>query len=230
MAQTSSTIAVIGGTGALGRGLARRWGAAGHDLIIGSRAPERAEGTARDLNRRLGRACVRGMGNAEAAAAAEIVVLTVPFATHRAMLEEIAQAAQGKILVDVTVPLVPPKVSRVQLPPEGSAAKAAQALLGDGVRVVSAFQTVAAAHLDDEGDGDDDHTEGDVLVCGDDAGARETVIGLVEALGLRGWHAGPIDNAVVSEALTSVLIFINRRYKIDGAGIRIVGKPRTERD
>lgn len=228
MARTSFTIAVVGGSGALGRGLARRWGAAGHELIIGSRAPERAADAARDLNRRLGRDCARGLSNSEAAAAAEIVVLTVPFANHGAMLEEIAEAVQGKILVDVTVPLVPPKVSRVQLPPEGSVAMAAQALLGDGVRVVSAFQTVAATHLD--GDGDGDRAEGDVLVCGNDPGARETVISLVEALGLKGWHAGPIDNSVVSEALTSVLIFINRRYKIDGAGIRVVGAPRSDGD
>jgi hypothetical protein len=224
MAQARPTIAVIGGTGALGRGLAYRWGTAGYDLIIGSRAPLRAESVARELNLRLGREGVRGLGNAAAARAADIVVLTVPFANHRAMLEEISAGVQGKILVDVTVPLVPPKVSRVQLPPEGSAAKAAQALLGDGVRVVSAFHTVAAAHLD----GDGEHAEGDVLVCGDDAQARETVISLVEAIGLKGWHAGPIDNSVVAEALTSVLIFINRRYKIDGAGIRVVGEPKAE--
>ncbi len=224
MAQARPTIAVIGGSGALGRGLAYRWGAAGYDLIIGSRAPERAESAARELNQRLGAEGVRGLGNAAAARAADIVVLTVPFANHRAMLEEISAAVQGKILVDVTVPLVPPKVSKVQLPPEGSAAKAAQALLGDGVRVVSAFQTVAAAHLESDGA----HAEGDVLVCGNDAEARETVISLVEAIGLKGWHAGAIDNSVVAEALTSVLIFINRRYKIDGAGIRVVGEPTAE--
>lgn len=222
MAPHLPTLAILGGTGALGTGLARRWAMAGYEVIIGSRMPEKAEVAARELNGRLNGASAQGMGNQDAATAGDIVVLTVPFAHHRAMLQGIKEAVQGKILVDVTVPLVPPRVSIVQLPPEGSAAKAAQEFLGDGVRVVSAFQTVAARHLEE----DMDPLEGDVLVCGNDAEARSAVVSLVEAAGLRGWHAGPIDNSVVSEALSSVLIFINRRYKIDGAGIRIVGKPK----
>jgi 8-hydroxy-5-deazaflavin:NADPH oxidoreductase len=128
---------------------------------------------------------------------------------------------QGKVLIDATAPLRPPKVATVQLPPEGSAAKAAQDFLGAGVRVVSAFQDVAAhklAELDRE-------IDCDVLVTGNDQEAREQVIRLVEAAGLRGWHAGPIENSAAAEALTSILIAINRRYKIDGAGIRITGVP-----
>lgn len=219
MADAKQTIAIIGGTGALGTGLAVRWVEAGHDVVIGSRRADKAEAAAAEVSQRLGGRPVRGLDNLAAAQAASIVVLTVPFAHHRSTLEAIRPALEGKILVDVTVPLVPPKVTRVQLPPEHSAAKAAQMFLGDGVKVVSAFQNVAAAHLEAG------HADCDVLVCGDDPEARETVVGLVQAAGLKGWHAGPIDNSVVAEALTSVLIFMNRRYKIEGAGIRITGEP-----
>jgi len=161
---------------------------------------------------------VEGMENAAAAAAADIVVLTVPFASQKPNLEAIREGLQGKILLDATVPLVPPKVARVQLPEAGSAALEAKKIVGEGVTVVSAFQNVGAAHLRDE-----HPIETDVLVTGEGVEAREAVIALVEAAGMRGWHAGPLSNAVVAEGLTSVLIGINRRYKIDGAGLRITG-------
>ena len=135
-----------------------------------------------------------------------------------APFEEITEAVQGKIVVDTTVPLVPPKVSHVQLPEGGSVAKRTQENLGGNVRVVSAFQTVAAAHL-----AEDESVEGEVLVCGDNVEARTIVLALVETLGLKGWHGGPIDNSVVSESLTPLLIFLNKRYRLNGAGIRIVG-------
>ena len=157
------------------------------------------------------------MENLDAARAADIVVLTVPFAHQKSTLEHVRPALEGKILVDVTVPLMPPKVGTVQLPPEGSAGMAAQQLLGDGVKVVSAFQNVAAHHLQ-EGHG----IECDVLVCGNDKDARAEVIGLVEACGMRGFHAGPIANSAAAEALTSVIININRAFKCH-AGIRITG-------
>ena len=123
-------------------------------------------------------------------------------------------------MIDVTVPLMPPKVMRVQMPRGGSAAKRAQELLGESVRVVSAFQNVAAAHLTDL----NHHIDCDVLVCGNDKTAREEVIQLAAAAGMKGWHAGSIDNSAVAESLTSVLIFLNKNYKIKGAGIRITGK------
>jgi NADPH-dependent F420 reductase len=136
-------------------------------------------------------------------------------------LTEIRDALSGKILIDVTVPLVPPRVTRVQLPEGGSAVVKAQALLGETVKVVAAFQNISAAHL-----GQPDHAvDCDVLVCGDDKAARQAAIRLAEAAGLRGWHAGPLANAAAAEALTSVLMFINRNYGIDGAGIRITGTP-----
>lgn len=224
MADARPLLAVIGGTGDLGGGLALRWAKAGYPVVIGSRAQEKAENAARDFNAKAGVENLRGLDNAQAASEAEIVVLTVPFASQRAMLEAIREGAQGKILIDTTVPLMPPKVMRVQLPPEGSAAKAAQLFLGENVRVVSAFHNIAADHLQDL----DHPIDCDVLVCGDDVAARETVIGLIEAIGLKGWHAGPLDNSVVPEGLTSILIGINRRYRIDGAGIRITGEPAAE--
>lgn len=220
MSEQLPSIAIIGGTGALGTGLSYRWASAGYSVHIGSRSPEKAQAAAEKLRQRVTSASVSGTGNSEAASQADIVVLTVPYAHHKPTLDEIKDAVQGKIVVDATVPLVPPKVSRVQLSADWPVAMTAQKLLGDDVKVVSAFHNVAAAHLQ-HGSG---HDEGDVLVYGNSNDAREAVMRLVEATGMRGWHAGPIDNSVVSEALTSVLIFINKKYKIDGVGVRITGQ------
>ncbi|MYB19010.1 MAG: NADPH-dependent F420 reductase [Holophagales bacterium] len=218
------TLAMLGATGDLGGGLARRWAAAGYTIVIGSRSREKGAGSAADVNeqlRGLGMPeTVRGTDNLTAARQGDVVVLTVPYAFQRATLEGVGEALQGKILIDCTVPLVPPKVARVQLPDEGCAAVIAQEVLGPGVRVVSAFQNVGAAHLREE-----DAVDCDVLVTGDDPSARAEVIELIEALGMRGWHAGPLDNAAAAEALTSVLIQLNRKYGIAGAGIRITGEP-----
>jgi NADPH-dependent F420 reductase len=224
MTDKRPTLAILGGTGDLGWGLAVRWLKAGYNIVIGSRAAEKAEDAAKKLAEYGFSGSVRGLKNAEAASAADIVVLTVPFANHQLMLESVRGVVQGKIFIDVTVPLVPPKVSRVQLPVAGCAAKTSQDFLGEDVRVVSAFQNVAADHLSHV----EQDIDCDVLVCGNDKSARQTVLGLVEAAGMRGWHAGPIDNSTVAEALTSVLIFLNRTYRIDGAGIRITGEPRTD--
>jgi NADPH-dependent F420 reductase len=215
---TRPLLAVIGGTGALGTGLAMRWAAAGYPVIIGSRDAAKAEAAAAAIRPGGAAPPARGADNETAARAGEIVVVTVPFASHASTLEAICEAAVGKILVDTTVPLVPPKVATVQLPPEGSAAVAAQRLLGDAVRVVSAFQNVAAHKLQTG-----QTIDCDVLVCGNDRAARDIVIGLARSIGLRGVDAGPLANSAAAEALTSVLIGINRRYKIDGAGIRITG-------
>jgi len=220
--QTLPTLAILGGTGDLGTGLARRWAQAGYQVIIGSRTQEKAEAAVADLRevmaeRGVGEVAVQAMENLAAASAADIVVLTVPFSHQASTLELVRSALQGKILIDVTVPLVPPKVARVQLPEGGSAGKIAQTLLGDDVAVVSAFQNVAAAHLQ-EGHG----VDCDVLVCGNKKDARQQVITLVEAAGMRGFHAGMIDNAAAAEALTSVLITINKQYGCH-AGIKISG-------
>ncbi len=213
-------IAIVGGTGALGSGLAMRWVKAGHSVTIGSRDGTRASEVARELSAKVG-AKISGAENAEAAAAGDIVVMTVPYANHDSTLDAVKDQVQDKIFVDVTVPLMPPKVRTVQLPPEGSAAKAAQIMLGENVRVVSAFQNVAAAHLADL-----DHAiDCDVLVCGNDPEARALVVGLAEDASMKAWHAGRIDNSAVAEALTSTLIFMNGHYKIPGAGIKITGTP-----
>ena len=161
---------------------------------------------------------VTGQSNRYAAAAGDLVVVRVPFASHRAILEDIAPVVGGKTVVDTTVPLMPPKVARVQLPPEGSAAQAAQAILGEDVALVSAFHNVAAHKL-----AQNEPVACDVLVFGDSKAARMRVVTLVEALGLRGVHGGALANAVAAEALTSVLIFVNRAHKVDGAGILVTG-------
>ncbi|MGH7125530.1 MAG: NADPH-dependent F420 reductase [Stellaceae bacterium] len=211
-------VGILGGTGALGKGLATRWAAAGYPLVIGSREAAKAEAAAGSISAGASAVAVRGMDNLATAQVAEIAVVTVPFANHIAILREVAGALSGKILIDTTVPLVPPKVATVQLPAEGSAAVAAQRLLGPTVRVVSAFHNVAAHKLQTG-----QAIDCDVLVCGDDKAARETVIAMAKAIGLRGIDAGPLANSAAAEALTSVLIGINRRYKVDGAGIRITG-------
>jgi 8-hydroxy-5-deazaflavin:NADPH oxidoreductase len=214
------TIAVLGGTGAEGGGLALRWAHAGYPVIIGSRNSEKAAQACSQMNTRLGRSAVTHDSYLGAAKAAQIVVLCVPYAVQRATVDEVRTALDGKVLIDTTVPLVPPKVARVQLPGGGSAVAAVQASLGAGVKVVAAFQNVAAHHLQDM----DHKMDCDVLVCGDDIAARETVIALAADIGLRGIHAGPIVNSAAAEALTSVLIAINSRYKVPGgAGIRITG-------
>lgn len=218
---SGKTIAVLGGTGKEGSGLALRWAHAGHRVIIGSRSPERAEETAAAINARTGGKNAEGADNLAAAQAADIAVLTVPYAAQLATLQEIKAALAGKILIDVTVPLVPPQVSRVQLPDGASAVVKAQAMLGESVRVVSAFQNVSAELLAEIGK----PVDCDVLVCGDDRDARSEVIALAKDAGMRAFHAGPLANSVVAEALTSVLITINRQYKVKHSGIAITGLP-----
>jgi len=213
------TLAIIGGTGTLGSGLARRLAASGHyAIVIGSRDPARAEAAAKSLPAKAGAPSPRGTSNVEAAQSGDVVLVAVPWGNHAAILDEIKPHVAGKLVVDTTVPLVPPRVARVQLPPETSAALAAQKRLGDTVRVVAAFHNVAAHKLRT-----DATIDCDVLIFGNDPKDRAVVAAMAEAAGLRGVHAGPLANAVAAEALTSVLIGINRNYKVDGAGIRITG-------
>jgi NADPH-dependent F420 reductase len=221
MVSASKKITIVGGSGALGAGLAKRWARKGHQIIIGSRDEKRASEAASRLNNEAGTKSIVGMENKEASENGEIVVLTVPFSNHMSTLSLIAPALDNKILIDVTVPLVPPKVRTVHIPEGGSCAKAAQEFLGKAVRVVSAFQSVAATHLDDL----EHEIDCDVLVCGNDPEAREVVVQLASDADMKAWHAGVIANSIVAEAMTSSLIFMNNRYKIDGAGLRITGKP-----
>jgi len=213
-------IAIIGGTGKEGQGLALGWARAGQEILIGSRAPERAREVAAAINAAVGKPAATGLPNADAAAAAEIAVLTVPYAAHEAILKEIQAAVRGKILVDVTVPLDPEKPRRLRTPAGGSATEEAQALLGPETRVVAAFQNISYKQLADGEAGDCD-----VLVCGDDTDARRQVVALAGLLGYRGLDAGPARNARVVEGLTVLLIEINRRYKASEAGIRVTRIP-----
>jgi NADPH-dependent F420 reductase len=217
------TLGLIGGTGHEGSGLARRWAKAGYPVLVGSRDATRAAELAAKVSAAFPGANIKGVSNDDAAKGCSIAVLTVPFAAQRPTLESLREHLQGKILVDVTVPLVPPKVMRVQMPPEGSAALIAQQVLGEGVKVVSAFQNVSSHLLDSEGE----DIDCDVLVCSDDKEARAQVVELVSGLGMRGVEAGMLVNSVAAEALTSVLIFMNGFYKLKGAGIRITGLPNS---
>lgn len=210
------TVTILGGTGDLGGGVARFLVRQGIEVVIGSRDAARAQAAAAALAAEVPGATARGAALADAARAGELVFLAVPYAAHADTLAAVRETVQGKILVDTTVPLRPPKVMRVQLPAAGCAAVETQRLLGDGVRVVSALQNISAHYL----------AEGivpdcDVLVTGDDEASRQLVIELLARGGLRAWHAGPLANAAAAEALTSILIGMNRRYRFKGAGIRI---------
>ena len=218
------SIAILGGTGDLGTGLAIRWSRAGHEIVIGSRTLEKAQDAVANLQKISPETPARAMENADAAAAGDIVVLTVPAEHQLATLGTVRAGLEGKILIDTSVPLVPPRVGTVQLPATGSAGKRAQDFLGGDVMVVSAFQNIAA-HLLQR----DIPIECDVLVAGNRRAARDKVIELAAEAGLSGWHAGPIDNAAAAEALTSILIQINRRHDISHSGIRIVGQTEHRR-
>lgn len=210
-------IGIVGGTGDLGSGLAKHWARAGYDLILGSRNREKAQALAAELSTQTGGSLV-GEDNLAAAKRSDVIVVAVPFSSHEAILNEIKPALQGKIVIDAVVALVPPKVSLVQLPAEGSASAMARNILGEDVRLVAAFHNVGASKLHSG-----EPVNCDVLVFGDDAAAREETIRLAEILGTRGIHGGPLANSAAAEAMTSVLIGINRRYKVAGAGIRITG-------
>ena len=220
--ENKATIAVLGGTGDLGSGMASIFARSGYRVVIGSRAKERAVEAAQALSASLN-VTVVGDSNLDAARAGDIVILSVPYANHDAILEEIKPVMAGKILVDVVVPLVPPKVSLVQLPAAGSPALVAQRILGPEVRVAAAFHNVGAKKLQDG-----ERADCDVLVFADDPAVRQQVVELANVVATRGVEAGALANSVAAEALTSVLIAINRRYKIPGAGIRITGLPPIE--
>ena len=216
---TILTIAVLGGTGKEGAGLAMRWALNGYKVIIGSRDAERARQRAAELNGQLGGDYLVGMENTEAAKAANLAVLTVPYSAHKTTLESVKEYLAGKILVDVTVPLQLPKVRTVYLPEGKAASLEAQSLLGDDVKVIAAFQNISHELIADPAS----VIDSDVLVAGNDAEAKANVMKLVEATGMRGVDAGPLVNAIAIEALTPVLLYINKAYGIKGAGICITG-------
>jgi NADPH-dependent F420 reductase len=210
------TIAILGGTGDLGSGLAKRLLAVGYRVVIGSRSAEKAKTFAASLDATAGK--VLGTDIRGAAGEGDVVILSVPWPNHSETLADIRDLVQGKIVLDAVVPLVPPKVTTVQMPKEGSAAQIAQEILGEGVRVISAFHNIGAAKLHAG-----EPIECDVLVCGNDKDARDVGVALAKAVGATGIDAGVLANSAAAEAMTSLLIGINRRYKVKSAGIRITG-------
>ena len=214
-------VSILGGTGEQGPGMALRWAKAGVEVIIGSRQQARAEAIAAELNQELGQASIKGMANPDAAVAADVVALTVPFSAHRSTLESVQAHLQGKILIDVCVPLDPENPRKMLMPAAGSAAEEAQELLGESVKVVAAFQNVSAHELRELAHA----VDCDVLVCGNDREARQTVMRLVEQMGLHPIDAGLAFNARVIESLTALLISLNIRHRVKGSGVRITGLP-----
>ena len=201
--------------------MALRWAAAGYPILIGSRSRDKAQAAAAELGALLPAkgAAIEGATNAAAAAAADVVVFSVPYDSQNGILQQIRAGCQGKTVVSVVVPLKPPRVSRVWRPPAGSAAEEAQALLGEDARLVAAFQNISATHLRDLSHS----VDCDILITGDDKEAKQTAIELAQAAGMRGIDAGPLVNSSVSEGLTAVLIGINARHRVKGSGIRVTG-------
>ena len=220
-------IAIVGGTGSEGAGLGFRWAMAGHSVMIGSRVAERALEAARQMNERLpaGTRPVSGADNPTAVREAEVVVLSVPYEAQAATLEGIREALAGKLLITVVAPLKTPK-GRYWRPAGDSAALEAQAQLGEAVRVVAAFQSISAEHLQDP----THEIDSDVMVCGEKKDDRDVAVALAAAAGMRGIHAGGLGNTAVVEGLAAVMIAINVRYKIKNAGLRITGIPADAAD
>jgi 8-hydroxy-5-deazaflavin:NADPH oxidoreductase len=212
-------IAIVGGTGKEGSGLGARWAGAGHDVIIGSRDPERARGKAVEIGARVPNSRVTGMSNADAARAADVVVLTVPADGLRATLPDVKDACRGKIVISTVVPLTFGGGRLFTPPPQGSSAEEAQELLGPDAMVVAAFHHIAAHELQ----AGDHPIECDLLLCGGDAAAKKLISDLAASMGLRAVDVGALTNAGPLEGITAVLATINRRYKLKNSGIKITG-------
>lgn len=216
------TIAIIGGTGPQGSGLALRLARAGVTVAIGSRDAARAQETAAALAAKLpaDAAAIEGHDMAGAVvAAAELVILAVPYAAHDATLEALREQLAGKVLVDIVVPLAEGDPKSVAMPPEGSATEAAQRLLGDAVPVVGALHNVAAATLNKL----DRRINCDVLICGNDKAAKDKVMELIRKLDVGVYDCGPASSARCIEAITPILIRLNisKAVPFTHAGIRI---------
>jgi 8-hydroxy-5-deazaflavin:NADPH oxidoreductase len=200
------TIAILGGTGKIGPGLAMRWATAGFPIIIGSRQESKAQKTADTLKEKLKREDIRGMENSDAALSADICVLTVEASAHQSALGSLREVLKGKILIDTTA-RVDFRNPKPPLPP--SAASMAQQKLGEDVRVVAAFQNIPASVLKKDLDYPVDM---DVLVCSNDIQAAATVVQLTRMAGVRAYYAGDLDNALVVEGMTALLIHLNNHY------------------
>lgn len=220
-------IAIIGGTGKEGQGLAYRWAKAGYPVIIGSRNREKAESAKIPITELLSSSGVKDFWleaneNEHAVQDCDIAVLTIPYEFHDQTLLNLKDSLKGKFLIDVTVPLVPPKVSTITIPPDGSLGLHTQLILDNEVKVITAFQNISFELLIK-----DEPIHCDVLVCGVDKESREIGLRLVKDAGLKGWDAGPLENSIIPEGLTSVLIRINKKFGTHSAGIKITGVPQN---
>jgi NADPH-dependent F420 reductase len=211
-------IAILGGTGKEGAGLAARWALGGHSIIIGSRDAERAKTKAAELRERTKKLPIIGESNADAAGLGTVIVIALPAQGLAATLPEVRDGCRGKVVISTVVPLTFGGPRLFTPPPAGSSAEEAQALLPDA-KVVAAFHHIAAHELSET-----DHAiECDLLMCGADAAAKETVAELGRSMGLRPIDVGPLSNAGLLEGITAVLATINRRYKLKNSGITITG-------
>lgn len=212
-------IAIIGGTGKEGKGLAYRWVRSGHKVTIGSRTLEKAQAAVEDLLKKLPpNSHLMADLNEKAVEKCEVAVITVPYSAHKDILYALMNVLQKKLVIDVTVPIIPPQVTKVHIPQAGSAAQEAREILGTDCKIASAFHNISYDLLMK-----DAQIDCDVLVCGTDEETRLTALEMVRDAGLKGWDAGTLENSIVAESLTSVLIYINRKYKASNAGIKITG-------
>jgi 8-hydroxy-5-deazaflavin:NADPH oxidoreductase len=209
------TVAIVGGTGNLGGALALRLSAPGAKIIIGSRDPEKAKKAVEALKPKLRAGEIIGATNREAVKTADFVVIAVPYEGHAQMVSDLKGQLAGKVIIDTVVPLnkVKPFV-----PPAGSALQEAQQILGDEAPVIGALHNISAVDL-----GDVDAPLGDVLVCGDNAEAKQKVIEIVQRIGATAYDGGPASYAYVVEGLTGVIIYLNRKYKSKHGSIKITG-------
>jgi len=223
MSTPNLSLAVIGGTGSEGSAIAARFAKAGVRVLIGSRDAMKAQNTANIINTKFGSNNVEGYSNREAAAKADVVLLSIPYDGMKPILEDLKTVVQGKIVINIASSLDPERKSRAKLNPKGSITAEVQEFFGQDTKVVAAFQNISPEQLEKF----DSKIETDVLVCGGDKEAREAVVAMIRKTGIEAFDAGVLANAVVVETMTAVLIYTNIKYKMKGAGIRLVGVPRT---
>ena len=217
----SSKLAIIGGTGKEGNAIAFRFARVGVPVLIGSRSAEKAQAAASEMNQRIKATNVEGFSNRDAAAKADIILLSVPYDGMKPILEDVRETAQNKIVINIASALDPERKSRAKPPAAGSVTAEVQQFFGDTAKVVCAFQNISPEKLEAV----EEKIDTDVIVCGGDKAARELVVDLIRRTGINSFDGGVLANAVAVEAMTAILIAVNIKYKIKGAGIKLTGVP-----
>lgn len=212
------SIAIVGGTGNMGIGLATLFGRAGYKILIGSRNLQKSQAVANQLNKSISKGEIIGLLQEDAVSSADIVIISVPIKVHRQTISKLSELLKGKLVIDVTVPLDPSDPTKFVLPKAGSAGLETQELIGENGFVVDAFQHVSAKLLLNNTIG-----EVDILVCGSPESARYQAIELIKSAGLRAVDAGGLENSAVIESLTPILIYMNKIYRKKDLGIKIQG-------